>query len=150
MLNQKLLIVLSILTLTLSSSILAQTPTELVESFFADYEEKGGSFALGKLYSTNKWMERNADQAASVKSQLDGLNEEFVGKYYGFEIIVRKDFTKSYSLLSCLAKFDRQPVRFIFHFYRPKDKWAIYAFKFDDNFGAEIEEAAKLYYLPLD
>jgi hypothetical protein len=34
--------------------------------------------------------------------------------------------------------FERQPVRLEFVFYRPKDKWIIYSYSFDDNIDEEL------------
>ncbi|MEM9932113.1 MAG: hypothetical protein AAF824_00815, partial [Bacteroidota bacterium] len=110
----------------------------------------GSSYALDELYKTNKWFARSADGIAKVKRQLEGLNEDFVGKYYGYEFIVRKDFANCYTLISCLGKYDRQPIRFTFQFYKPQESWTIYSFQYDDTFDDELEEAAKLYYLNLD
>lgn len=122
----------------------------MVDKFFIDYQNSGSSEAIDKLYSTNKWMDRATDAITKLKGQLEGLNEDFVGKYYGYELIVEKKLAESYILLSYLVKFDRQPVRYTFQFYKPKDNWLIYSFKFDGGIGDEIEEAAKLYFLDLE
>jgi hypothetical protein len=129
----------------------AQTnPKNIVDNFFVNYQKDGASIALDKLYYTNKWMERATDAITNLKSQLKGLNEDYVGKYYGYELIGEKKLAESYILLSYLVKFDRQPIRYTFQFYKPNDKWVIYSFKFDANIDDEIEESAKLYYLALD
>jgi len=95
-------------------------------------------------------MERATDAITKIKSQLEGLNEDYVGKYYGYELIVEKKLGESYILLSYLVKFDRQPIRYTFQFYKPKDKWSIYSFQFDGSIDDEIEEAAKIYFLDLE
>ena len=123
------------------------TPTEIVETFFKDYVKSGSSIALDNLYSTNKWMTRSADAIVNLKSQMQGLNDDYVGKYYGYELIVEKRLTESFVLLSYLVKYDRQPLRFTFQFYKPNDTWMIFSFQYDGNMDEEIEEAAKLYYL---
>ena len=53
-------------------------------------------------------------------------------------------------LKSYLVKYDRQPIRFTFQFYKPNKEWRIHSFKYDGNIDDEIEEAAKLYYFKLD
>ncbi len=53
-------------------------------------------------------------------------------------------------LYSYLVKYDRQPLRFIFKFYKLNDKWVLYSYALDDSLDDEIQEAAKLYYLNLD
>lgn len=123
------------------------TPKEMATKFFVDYKSEGASKALDKLYSSNKWMERVTDGITNLKSQLEGLNEDYVGKYYGYELIGEKKLAESYVLLSYLVKFDRQPIRYTFQFYKPDETWVLYSFKFDANIDNEIEESAKLYYL---
>ncbi len=125
-------------------------PDEIVEQFFIDYQDKGASEALDNLYSNNPWMNRKTDAVSNLKTQLEALNESFVGQFFGFEKIVEKRLTGSYVLLSYLAKYDRQPVRFTFQFYKPDDKWRTFSFQFDTDIDDEIEEAAKLYYLDLN
>ena len=132
-------------------SVAAQNePKELVKTFFDDYQDIGSSKALDNLYATNKWMDRATDAITNLKSQLEGLNVDYVGKFHGYELIVEKKLAESYVLLSYLAIFDRQPIRYTFQFYKPNDKWLIYSFKFDGSIDDEIEEAAKLYYLDLN
>jgi hypothetical protein len=125
------------------------SPKEKVSKFFNDYTKEGSSIAIDNLYSTNKWMARATDAISSLKSKMDGLNEDYVGKYYGYELIVEKKLSDSYVLISYLVKFDRQPLRFTFQFYKPNDVWLTYGFQFDGNLDTELEEAAKLYYLKI-
>lgn len=51
---------------------------------------------------------------------------DYIGKYYGYEIITTKKFSESFELHSYLVKSDRQPIRFIFKFYKPNDKWVFF------------------------
>ena len=122
-----------------------QSPNEIVDQFFEEFETKGSSVALDNLYKPNKWMSRNTDAIAQLKSQIEGLNEDYVGKYYGYEFILEKKLADSYILMSYLVKYDRQPIRFTFQFYKPNKDWIIYSFKYDGAVDAEIEETAKLY-----
>jgi len=141
--------ILPILLMTLSV-FSQEKPTEIVETFFKNYQKESISIALDNLYKSNKWITRNTDAITNLKSQMEGFNVDYVGNYQGHELIVEKRLTESYLLLSYMVKFDRQPIRYTFQFYKPKDKWIIYSFKFDANIDDEIEEAAKLYYLNLN
>tara|TARA_R110002111_G_scaffold129666_2_gene194472 strand:- start:787 stop:1233 length:447 start_codon:yes stop_codon:yes gene_type:complete len=124
--------------------------TDIVHGFFNNFEEKGATIALDELYGTNEWISRSSDAISKVKTQLEGLNEDFVGKYYGYELILEKKLSDSYILMSYLVKYDRQPIRFTFQFYKPNDTWRIQSFSFDGDLDEEIEEAAKLYRYKLD
>ncbi|SOE20114.1 hypothetical protein SAMN06298216_0613 [Spirosomataceae bacterium TFI 002] len=127
-----------------------KSPNDLVKKFFKEYENDGPSMAIDNLYKTNKWMSRSTDAIAKLKSSMEGLNEDFVGKFYGYELIVEKKLTDSFLLQSYLVKFDRQPIRYTFQFYKPNDEWMIFGLKYDGNLDDEIEESAKLFYLELN
>lgn len=125
-------------------------PKEIISNFFIKYEENGASKALDYLYANNNWMKRAKDDVANVKQRLEGLNEAYVGKFHGYELIVEKKLSDSFILMSYLVKFDRQPIRFTFQFYKPDQEWRTQSFKFDGNIDDEIEESAKVYFLELD
>ena len=133
-----------------TNAIYAQNaPEDLAKKFFTDFETQGSAKALDNLYSTNKWMSHTGDIMRNLKSKLSELNEDFVGKYYGHERLVKKELANSFVLISYLVKYERQPVRFTFEFYKPNDKWITYSFQFDTEVDDEIESAAKLFYLEL-
>lgn len=137
--------------LLLNTIIFAQkTPDEIVEQFFIEFKEEGSSKALDNLYKQNKWISKSGDAVIQLKNQIESLNEDYVGEYYGYELILEKKLGDSYILKSYIVKYDRQPIRFTFQFYKPNKEWRIHSFKYDGNIDNEIEEAAKLYYFKLD
>jgi hypothetical protein len=144
---KKLLIILLIST---TANLFAQSsPQDLIDTFFNTYEKDAGK-AVKELYETNKWTERIKDDIDKVIGTVNGFTESYMGKYYGYEIITKKKFAESFELYSYMIKYDRQPIRFIFKFYKPNDKWVLYSYALDDSLDSEIQEAAKLYYLELD
>ncbi len=133
-----------------SGNLFAQSsPEQLIDRFFETYEKDAGK-AVKELYGTNKWSERSKDNIDKIIGTVNGLTEDYMGKYYGQELITTKKFAESFILYSYLVKYDRQPLRFIFKFYKPNDQWVLYAYSLDDQLDSEIQEAAKLYYLDLD
>lgn len=138
------------LTFTLLFSlnfIKAQSSIEEITSHFFKTYEAEPQKAIDYIFGTNSWMvERNKDGIDNVKSQLRNLLG-LVGKYYGHEKITEKSIGESYKLISYLVKYDRQPVRFTFVFYKPNKKWQAQSFQFDDNLDDEIEESGKVYRL---
>ncbi|MFD1163472.1 hypothetical protein [Hwangdonia seohaensis] len=144
---RKLFIVILIST---TGNLLAQSsPQDLIDTFFNTYEKDAGK-AVKDLYATNIWTERVKDNIDKVIGTVNGFTESYMGKYYGYEIITTKKFSESFVLYSYLVKYDRQPIRFIFKFYKPNKKWVLFSYALDDNLDDEIQEAAKLYYLDLD
>lgn len=132
-----------------SGSIIAQkTPKDHIKEFFERYKNESISIAIDSLYATNKWVSKSSDMIIQLKSKMvmDLENEDYIGKMHGYEPIVMKYLGDSYKLYSYLVKYDRQPIRFTFHFYKPNDKWLLYSFKYDGELSSEIEEAAKAYY----
>lgn len=118
---------------------------KIINNFFSNYEKKGIDIAVDELYKTNPWTTRIQDAINNVKTQLSKYDEELVGKYYGYERIVSKQLGNAYILHSYMVRFDRQPLRFTFQFYKPDNEWRLHSFAFDDSFDDEIEESAKLY-----
>ncbi|MDT0558780.1 hypothetical protein RM697_08980 [Ichthyenterobacterium sp. W332] len=140
-------LIFTIVILMFNASLFAQQePKEIVEKFFKEFEEKSIAIALDNLYEQNKWISRSSDAIIQLKSQMEGLNKDFVGEYYGYELILEKNINNSYKLMSYLVKYNRQPIRFTFQFYRPNDTWRIQSFQYDGNIDDELEEKAKLYH----
>jgi len=140
------------LGLFLVTAVLAgaqSTPESLVNKFFDTYLAQGTSAALDQFYATNKWMDRNKDATEKLKSQFANL-PALVGDYYGRDLIAKKTLGESFVLISYLVKYDRQPIRFTFELYKPQDSWLAYSFSYDDSFGDELEEAAKVHNLDDD
>ncbi len=97
-------------------------PQSIVDNFFANYEKKGAEEAIDLLYATNKWMERKSDGINNLKSQLSRFNEGLVGEYFGHVFIDKIKTSDCYEIHTYFMKFDRQPLRLTFHFYKASDK----------------------------
>lgn len=137
-----------LIVVVLSANILkAQSTTEeIITEFFESYETSPQK-AIDYVFGTNKWMiDRNKDGIENVKSQLTNFLG-LVGEYYGYEKITEKSVGESFKLVSYMIKYDRQPMRFTFVFYKPNDKWQVQNFKFDDSLDDELEESGKVYRL---
>ena len=146
--NRKIKLLTFLIVIILSTNILkAQSTTEEITTQFFKTYEKSPQKAVDYVFGTNKWMiDRNKDGIENVKSQLTNFLG-LVGEYYGFEKITEKSVGKSFKLVSYMIKYDRQPMRFTFVFYRPNDKWQVQNFKFDDSLDNELEESGKVYRL---
>ena len=141
-----LLMLLSCFAVT---SFAQTTPDEILQRFFTEYK-KNPAHAVDEIYSTNPWAGRFRDAIEQMKNTVSKYTVDYVGQDYGNELIVKKQLAGSFVLYSYLMKYDRQPLRFIFEFYKPNDKWMLYSMKIDGNMDDELEQAAKIYYLDLE
>lgn len=145
---KKLICIASLLLCSLN--IFAHSnPEELIEKFFKDYSRNPAK-AVENIYATNPWVSRVRDGVESVKNEVNKYTEDYVGKYYGYEFICSKQLAGCFTLYSYLVKYERQPMRYIFKFYKPDEKWLLYSFKIDSELDEEMEKAASLYNLNLE
>lgn len=145
----KKLIILATVTLFSFTTFGQSNPEDLINTFFKEYA-KTPSKAIEDIYATNPWSSRIKDGIEAIKNEVNKCTVDYVGKYYGYELITKKQFSESLVLYSYMVKYDRMPMRFIFKFYKPNDKWTLNSFLVDTDLGEEIEQAAKLYYLDLN
>ena len=142
-------IVTSLLLLLIScSNTKPQEKTEdptlqkLMDIFFDKYKTNPKE-AVDFIFGTN--TDILPDQVKELKDKLSTINL-LAGNFYGQELITSQKASSSLVYFSFLVKHDK-PIRFIFMFYKPKDKWKIYKFKFDDQVDAELEESGKVYFI---
>lgn len=121
------------------------TPEDLIAHFFTDYKEDIVK-AFDNIYATNKWISAQSDDIVKLKSQLQQF-ELLVGDYIGEEFLAKSSMGEDYVMFVYFAKYERQPVRFTFHFYRTNGEWKIFAFRYDDSFGNELEDLLKYEYM---
>lgn len=118
---------------------------KLIETFFTTYEKSNVEKALDELFSTNVYFSmvpsHNIDE---MKKKLVTLIES-IGEYCGYEIIAKKTIGKSMIHYSCIVNYERQPLRYTFILYKPKDSWVLYNFQFDAEIMNELNESAKFY-----
>lgn len=135
---------IALFALILSSTLMlpAQTSSNqdterLVEDFFKTYKRKGQAEAVSELMGTNKWLalssaEKTSNQLTDVTNQL--------GEYQGYERIKETVYGTNVIQYVYLVKYDRQPLRFTFRFYRPDKKWQAQKFDFESDFLDELND----------
>lgn len=125
----------------------AQSATkDITDKFFNKYA-KDPSQAIDYAFSTNKYFDLKSEMVVSLKSKLKNVAEQ-CGKYHGSEQISEKSVGQNLKLVSFFVLYERQPVKFIFTFYKPNEKWQLQNFSFDADFDDELEEAVKLNVIP--
>lgn len=144
---KKLTLIITLILTNLTLINAQSSPEEYITKFFKTYQDEGSTKALNELYETNKWVTKAEDAITNLKTQMEGLTVDYAGKFHGFELITEKKLSDSYVLFSYLAKYDRQPIRFTFQFYKPNKTWRLQSFEFDASLDTELEESAKIHYL---
>jgi hypothetical protein len=139
------LLLFCILTFTINGYS-QESPEQLINKFFEKFKNEGSSEALDFIFSTNKWISQSDENIEGIKSQLKTTLDQ-LGQYYDFESISKSSYGKNLVLHTFLIRYDRQPLRFMFLFYKPDNSWRLQNFSYDDNLDTELEEANKAYRL---
>jgi hypothetical protein len=122
--------------------VVTKTASNIIDSFFKKYKDDGTGPAIDYLFGTNKLFTDSA-QISVLKTKLDALRQT-LGDYVGKELIIQKDASASLVFYAILVKHEKSPLRFTFMFYKPKNDWVLYRFKYDDQMDAELEDAGKI------
>ena len=117
-----------------------QTPADISKKFFELYATKPMD-AVDQLFADVKKNKQVNDDITAIKKNLKVTIDQD-GDYYGYEPITEKNVGTTLKLLSYMVKYDKQPVRFVFIYYKPKDVWKIYTFQFNTNLDEELTNAA--------
>jgi len=117
-----------------------QTPADISKKFFEIYAAKPND-AIDYIFTGMKLTKEVSDDITAIKKNLKVTIDQG-GAYYGYELITEKSLNNTLKLVSYMAKYDKQPVRFVFIYYKPNDKWKIYTFQFNTNLDDELTSAA--------
>ena len=144
----RILTVISLACMISFSPVSAQNSTrDITDKFFSLYADDPGN-AIEYGFSTNKWvMEKNMAAVENVRLKLLNLIT-LIGDYRGYEMINEEIIGESLKLQSYMMKYDRQPIRFTFIFYRPADSWVVQNFQYDAKLTDELEELGRIAPLP--
>ncbi|PQJ23482.1 hypothetical protein [Tenacibaculum sp. SG-28] len=112
--------------------------SKIVSNFFKTYDGKPQK-AIEDIFNSNKWLNFEKSQKETVFLKLNNLISQ-LGSYQGYETIKSINIGKSYRVISAIAKYDRQPLRFNFILYKPLDKWQVQNFNFDVNIESVLEQ----------
>ncbi|PWF65606.1 hypothetical protein CCD93_23295 [Vibrio sp. T21] len=134
----KILIILSLLVLSNPSFAFQKE----IDKFFEIYESGKPIEAVDSIYSTSKWISLKTDDVLNVKTQLQSLTS-LIGEYQGKVKIGEVHVAERLYHISYLALYERQPVRFEFVFYKPKNDWMISGFSFDDEIDDQLKDFAR-------
>ncbi|MBL7885357.1 MAG: hypothetical protein JNJ52_01300 [Flavobacterium sp.] len=128
--------------LFLSVISFGQTPEDITKRFFTDFASNS-SKAIDEIYKTNP---HSADLTEAINTMKEVAKNypKNLGKYHGYELITQEKITNSFILLTYMVRFDRQPMRFTFIYYKPSNEWNLYSLNFSANLDEELEQIAKI------
>jgi hypothetical protein len=130
----------------LFSSIIANAqsnPDEMIKKFFLEFAVNSDK-AINDIYATNPNIGGITDAINNMKKIAKSYPEQ-LGKNYGYELISQQKCTDNFILHAYLVKYELQPMKFTFEFYKPNTTWSLYSLNFDATIDDDVEEAAKLY-----
>lgn len=123
-----------------------QTTTKEISNHFFQIYSKDPMAAIDYAFSTNKWFDRKLDAQTTLKNKLKTLID-VCGDYNGYEKLTEKKAGTSSIITSFIMKYNREPVRLVIFFYKPKDIWQVNNIAFDEDIDEDLKEAAKAYRL---
>jgi hypothetical protein len=122
-----------------------ETEEDILNRFFELYQTDTNQ-AIDYLYGTNPWLDSSNDAMLQLKGQLE-QNKTLIGGYIDRELLVKSRLGESFTAYVYMVKHERQPIRFYFAFYTPRDQVMTYAFEFDGKLTDEFKEFLKYEYL---
>ena len=112
---------------------------EISAEFFNKYAYNT-EIALDYIFETNPWLKENLEGMNNVKSQIKEY-ETLIGNYVGYEKISEEILGESLAYVVYMVKYERQPIRFMFQYYKSKDSWMLYHIKYDEGMIEEFKTA---------
>lgn len=133
-------LIILILFILVSTNINAQndTPEDMIKVFFNNYKVQKTELAFDELFSSNKLF--TSEDISSIKLKIAEYSK-VLGQYHGQHLLIKEDINEIIQVHSYILKYEIQPIRFTFTFYKPSLKWKIQNFKISDDFIEEIEKA---------
>lgn len=133
--KKSILLIAFLITTTIT---FGQKEIDVMTDKFIKMYEKDTDAAFDYIFGTNKWMGKTNEGVLNVKSQIRDYST-LMGDYVGFEKIREKSLGDRLKLSVYLVHYERQPLRFIFKFYKSKDEWVLFNLKFDENIDYELD-----------
>ena len=109
-----------------------QTPESLLKQFFKTYKTQREK-AVKDLYATNPWTNNIQADVDKLINVVKGLTPDFVGQYYGYDLLNKKEINENLIKYTYIIYYDRQPLKFVFTFYRVNQKWKLFKFMLNDQ-----------------
>jgi hypothetical protein len=117
------------------------TPEKISEHFFMLFATDTDN-AVDFLFSTNKWFNTaTMPQLGEIKGKIKKLY--YLGNLKGFELASKKVLSPSLVLITYIVKYDRQPIKIEFYYYKPENQWQIQTFRFEEDLKIDLQNATE-------
>lgn len=113
-------------------------PKDFIEVFFKNLKEHSFKRSLEVFFKDTPYVQ------PSDYRELVGKYAEIelqIGKFNGYELLVRKDVGTRYVIAYYVALYDRQPIVFKFQFYRPAAAWRAQQIEFGTDLDEWLEKS---------
>lgn len=134
---KKLLLIICIICFS-TQSYCQKHYDDISTEFFSKYEYNT-VIALDYIFNTNPWLKSNESGTNNVKSQIKEY-ETLLGEYVGYKKLSEEILGESFAYVVYMVKYERQPLRFIFQYYKAKDTWMLYNIKYDEGIIDELKK----------
>lgn len=114
------------------------------KNFFNRVGTPNYAAALDSLLLSNRNINFMDSGTIQLREGFKTINERS-GNYLGYKLLRKRIVEEDIAIYSYLVKYEKKFYRFIFLFYKPRDKVSIYKFAYDDVLELELEESIKLY-----
>lgn len=115
---------------------------EQIDAFFARLAAGEPGEAIEGLYAASPWMDELSDQVSELKSQFVSFTG-FAGAYLGQDELAEERVSDRFVYRWHLVYFERQPLQVHFSFYRPRDRWVVFQFAYEEAVTALAKERAR-------
>src|SRR5687767_3252021 len=119
----KKMLLITLLLCPLGRLFCQNGPHEIVDKFFRLYAEETPDAALHYLFGTSKWADESNDSLESIKLKIDSIVVKQMGDYHGHNLLLKRWIGNRLTFFSYMVRYDREPIRFEFFFYKPKNTW---------------------------
>lgn len=144
MMKTKIIIILLTILFSSKESFTQNSPEDIGSKFFELYKKQGSDKALDYLFATNKYANDSKDAIDNLKINLKKTSRA-MGLFQGYELLTKKNAGQNITMMTFIAKHDREPLIFRMLFYKPSGNWQVQNFKFDNTIDQDLEEASKIY-----
>ena len=114
------------------------SPEEITDRFFEKYKKDPMS-AIDYIFSTSKYIDAKSENIVALKNKVKNV-VDLCGDYLGFEYIDELKTGERIKMITYLVYYERQPMRFTFMLYKPKEKWVLQNFSFDTELDENMDK----------